>query len=190
MKLYKDFTVRRISETLYIYASTIRRILKLYDSSDIAPKQYQHGPARMLGETEKECIVFTVLSNPGIYLDELQRKLHAENGTSASISTICRTLNTLGFTRKKLSYVALQQDEIARQTFFEEMSLFTVDLIIWLDEMGSDRRKERMKFGYHLHGITPVEYSLSIGGHILSVIALKILIFMKVMSMESVLSIL
>ena len=87
--------IEKITNILYVHRSTIRRILHLYNTAgDVAPKEYKCGQAQMLDETEKECIVLAVLSKPSM----LRRILYAETGTSASISTICRTLSRLGFT--------------------------------------------------------------------------------------------
>ena len=53
----------------------------------------------------------------------------------------------------------------------EEMTYLTADMIIWLDETGSDKRSEHRKFGYHLRGITPTSYKLAIRGKRMSCIA-------------------
>ena len=45
------------------------------------------------------------------------------------------------------------------------------DMIVWIDETGSDRRDASLRYGYHLRGMTPVSYTLSIRGKRLSVIA-------------------
>ena len=45
-------------------------------------------------------------------------------------------------------------------------------MIVWLDETGTDKRKERRLFGYHLRGMTPTSYKLSINGKRLSTIAI------------------
>jgi len=41
----------------------------------------------------------------------------------------------------------------------EEINYLTADMIVWLDETGSDRQSENRKFGYHLQGITPCSYN-------------------------------
>ena len=43
---------------------------------------------------------------------------------------------------------------------------------MWLDKTGSDRRKERRKFGYHLRGMTPVCYTHTVCGRRLNSIAI------------------
>lgn len=101
----------------------------------------------------------------------MNSKLYAATGSDVSITTLCRTLHRIGFTRKKIQHIVLQQDEQARMEFMNEMKLFDADMILWLDETGSDRWNSLRKFGYSLRGLTPVEYSLSTGGCRISAIA-------------------
>ena len=54
----------------------------------------------------------------------------------------------------------------------EKMSYLNADMILWLDETCSDKRSERRRFGYHLRGITPTSYKLSIRGKRMSSIAI------------------
>ena len=54
----------------------------------------------------------------------------------------------------------------------EEMGYLKASMIVWLDETGTDKRKERRLFGYHFWGMTPTSYKLSINGKRLSTIAI------------------
>ena len=45
-------------------------------------------------------------------------------------------------------------------------------MIVWLDETGSDRRSARRRFGYHLRGMTPTDYRLTVHGKRLSSIGI------------------
>ena len=142
---YKD-----IADLLYVHVATVRRIITLYDQhGDVAPIKYKHGPKNMLGHQEEDIIIELLMSNPAIYLDELQQEIYQSTGTWASISKIFRTIHRLGFTRKKLRHVAMQRSDVKRAEFIEEMSYISANMIVWLDETGSDRRNERRKQGYH-----------------------------------------
>ena len=58
-----------------------------------------------------------------------------------------------------------------RAEFAEKMSYIDPNMIVWVDETGSDSRCEGIrKFGYALRGITPVSFKLGISGKHLSVI--------------------
>ena len=50
----------------------------------------------------------------------------------------------------------------------EEISYLTADMIVWLDETGSDKHSEHRKFIYHLRGITPTSYRMVIRGECLA----------------------
>ena len=54
----------------------------------------------------------------------------------------------------------------------EEMDFISANMIVWLDESGSDRRNGRRMFGHHLRGMTPLDYTLTLRGKRLSSIAI------------------
>ena len=65
----------------------------------------------------------------------------------------------------------LKRSESDRNEFAEEMSYIDPNMIVWVDETGSDSRREGIReFGYALRGITPVSFKLGISGKRLSVI--------------------
>ena len=66
--------------------------------------------------------------------------------------------------------IALQQSEIKRVQFMSEISAFHPDMLIWIDETGSDRRNSIRSFGYSLRGIRPRTYVLRIGSKRISAI--------------------
>ena len=170
---YKELDNIDIADLLYVHITTVRRIINLFDTSgDVAPVSYKPGPKRMLSEPEEYTIIELLLANPGIYLDELQQELYQSTGTWASISTIFRTIHRLDFTRKKLRHVALQQSDTKRAGFIEEMSYIGANMIVWLDETDSDRRNARTRYGYHLRGMIPTNFRLTVHGKRLSSIGI------------------
>jgi len=54
----------------------------------------------------------------------------------------------------------MQRNDVLRKEFMEELSYLPAHMLVWLDEMGSDRHHERRKRGYHLQGMTPCVYHL------------------------------
>ena len=52
-------------------------------------------------------------------------------GTYVHLSTICRTVQYLGFSRKRLQFVALQCDDNLRGRFMAEISIFGPDMFVW-----------------------------------------------------------
>ena len=66
------------------------------------------GPEHTLDAIGEMTLVQSLLNKPNAYLDELQLELYDSTGITASLSTICRTLQRLGFTRTKLQHIVLR----------------------------------------------------------------------------------
>lgn len=109
----------------------------------------------------------SVLNKPNVSLDELQSDLYSSAGITVSLSSICHTFQRLGFTWKKL--VLLRQSERDKSEFAEDRSYTDLNMIVWVDETGSDSRCEGIrKFECVLRGITPVSFKLGINSKHLS----------------------
>ena len=172
---YQGLSYKSIADLLYIHKSTVRRVINRFDLfSDVSPTtNYVHGPRRTLEQPDLYgVIVEAVMSHPGMYLSEMQKVLLKNTGISVSLTTICRTLKRLGFTRKRLRYIAMQQNEFKRQEFIDEMEYLDANMIVWLDETGSDRRNAHRRFGYHLRGLTPTDFMFTVRGQRYSTIAI------------------
>ena len=66
--------------------------------------------------------------------------------------------------------IALQQSEARRIQYMAEISLFHPDMLIWIDETGSDRRNSIRKYGYSLRGTPAQVFQLRVGGKCISAI--------------------
>ena len=75
-----------------------------------------------------------------MYLNEIQHQVQETTGTIVHISTICRTIHRMGLTRQKLRHIAIQQSLEKRVEYITEISMFNPEMLVWLDETGSDRR--------------------------------------------------
>ena len=82
------------------------------------------------------------VKNPSIYLKEIQLELERTTGTVAAVSTIFRTLKKLGFTRKKIQFVAIQRSDVLRARFQAEVSMYSSEMFIFIDETGCDRKND------------------------------------------------
>ena len=128
---YREYNVNEVAEMLVISSKTVRRTIKLYEETgNILPAQYSHGPPKELDAFEEMILLQFLLENPAACLTELKEELLAKTNISVSCSTICRTLQRLGFTRKKLQYVVLSCSDKDRGIFSEEMQYITADKII------------------------------------------------------------
>ena len=56
-------------------------------------------------------IVTEALNHPGIMLHKLQVELVQQTGVAVCLSTICRFLHRIGFTRQKMNVTAIQRDD-------------------------------------------------------------------------------
>lgn len=81
-----------------------------------------------------------ILQKPGIYLCEMKAELLETLGIDVSLSiTICNFLSKNGFSRPKLYTTALQQDLFLRQLYVSDVSVFSRDMFIFIDETGTDK---------------------------------------------------
>lgn len=94
-----------------------------------------------------------VIDCPGIYLYEIQEYLLQQTGTEISLSSICNFLQKQGFTRQKMTRVAIQRSDELRAKFRDNVSIFSApQMFVFVDETGSDRRDCLRKVGYSLRG--------------------------------------
>ena len=96
-------------------------------TGSVAPKNQQHGPPRLLTEFEQVAMLQSLMIKPTMYLEELQSELYDLTGTTGTwvhVSTICRTVQRLGLTRKKVQLVALQCSMEKQARFMAEISIF------------------------------------------------------------------
>ena len=101
-------------------------------------------------------ILHLVLEHPGIYLREIQKELSETTGADISAMSIFQFLHRVGFTRQRMRYAALQRDEQLRSQFASDVSIYNPDMLIFLDESGSDKRDYLRRHGYSLRGRPPV----------------------------------
>ena len=100
---------------------------------------------------EELAIIEATLDNPGAYLQELQQLILQSIGTNVSTSTIC-SFKQQGFSRRKLTFRAQQQSEELRQKFMAEASVYEPQMLVFIDETGSDKRSWLRKYGYSPKG--------------------------------------
>ena len=87
-------------------------------------------------------------------------------------STICKFLHNQGFTRQKLTQIAVQRSDDIRISFPINISLFKKEMFVFVDETGSDRSDCLRKYGYSMTGKPPISLQLySRGLHITAIAA-------------------
>ena len=150
-------TQSQVAKNLGVDKSTVSRVLsKFLATGSLSKKKYykEKLPFRKITPPAQTLILTLVLEKPGIYLREIQKKkLLDELQLEVNTSTICRFLHENNFRHQKLSVVALQRDNFLRQKYIHNVSLYGMDMLIFLDETGADIRNSVRKRGYSLRGI-------------------------------------
>ena len=163
--LAHDLDVAKISQCLSVSQSSVYRYIELFQQTgDVKPRSYRHGPPKLLGDLEQLVLLRLTLTNPGIYLGEIQARLVSKFGVTVNVSIICKTLKFMGCTRQVIQRVALQHSEEQRAKFMADVSRYDPSMLIWIDESGCDRRNCIRKRGYSLRGMTPKDHRLLVCG--------------------------
>ena len=167
----QGLSYRNIAKLLFMCEKSVQRYLALFKSTgSVSPHQQKFGPNTVLSEFEIFTILQSLIHKPDSFLSEIQHQLLSTTGKLVHPSTICRTIKQQGLTRKKARTIALQQSESKRIEFMVEISAYNPDMLIWIDETGSDRRNSIRQYGYSLRGETPRVFQLRVGGKRISVI--------------------
>ena len=174
-------TYTEIADLLLISQRSVHRYVQLYLSTgNIAPKEQRHGPEPLLeslfltnkivyrygnshnylSELEQIYLLQRLIDRPGTHLYELQQQLFNATGTWVHVSTICRTVDRLGFTRTRLQHVALQRCEEMRAEFMADISNFDASMLVWVDETGFRLKNSDRAYGYSLRGMRATDYQL------------------------------
>lgn len=103
-----------------------------------------------------------------------------ELGVDVTESAICVYLHKAGFTRQRLKLYALQRNDDLRAKFASDVSLYSLDMLLFLDETGTDRRDTLRTKGYSLRGKPAKKQKLLVRGEHVSA--------MCIMSVEGILT--
>lgn len=150
---------RNIAKRLQIGVGSAHRLFQRYIRTgefSCRKKSSTRPNVRKLDQYCELYIIALLLENPGLYLAEICQRIEQATGIVVSGSTVCRLLKRNGITRKKISQIAKQRSEVFRGVFMAQMMLYPTNFFVWLDEMGSDKRDQIRRFGYHIRGLTPV----------------------------------
>ena len=168
-------TYRQIAKNLNVDVSTVCRVINRYEESgDVSKRRHPQGHdhhLKRLTPIDEFLILELVAEKPGIYLRELQAEVYKNTGTQISVSSICTFLHKNGFTHRKLSRISGQRCDFLRSQFMEDLSIFPIDMLVFVDESGSDSRDALCKYGYSLRGQPAKALSLFPRGKHLSAIA-------------------
>ena len=168
-----NLPVREVARNLCVDPSTVSRIATLFRTTgDVAKKLYRSERAfRKLTEAAQFFVIYLILDRPGIYLREIQLELQTQLGLDISQGALCKFLHKTGFTRQRLFTYALQRDEYLRAQFAVDISLYSPEMLVFIDETGTDWRDTLRKKGYSLRGKPARSQKLLVRGEHISVIS-------------------
>ena len=143
---------RQVASNLNVDPSTVSRVVSRFNETGNVDVQPRSGAPMKLSAFDEFLIMENILERPDMYLHVLQSDIKQTTGADVDVSTICRFLKRNNFSRKKLSHIALQRNTELRAQFLSDISVYSPDMLLFIDETGCDRRDAMRKFGYSLIG--------------------------------------
>ena len=153
-----ELSFRKIALNLNISCSTAQTTFTLFEQTgEVSPRgQPSREDTRCLNSADEIYVLGLVLENPGMYLLELCHEIRHVTGKQVSAPTVCRLLARHGLTRKKIQPVAKQRCIVLRAEFMAWMYSYRRNLLVWVDETGSNHHDHVRKYGYAICGQYPV----------------------------------
>ena len=133
----QGYTQAEIANVLAISVSTIKRYLKQRrESGHVLPKAIPGRPAKK-GVALQAGLRAQLEVHPDATLEEHCRMFEAEPGVQVSTASISRAIARLGWTRKKKTLVAREQNEAARAAWREQARQLAKQDLVFVDETGA-----------------------------------------------------
>ena len=82
------------------------------------------------------------------------------NVANEGTSTLCQEAKRMGLICPKMRKTAIQRRDVACASFMVQVEGINVDVFVWVDETGSDKRHASRKYAYSLRGVTPINNCL------------------------------
>lgn len=156
----------KIASNLNVDPTTVLRTVKLFEetSTVCSIQGYRETTEKVLTVLDKFSMLEAIVENPSLFLCEIQQLLLHTTGTRISVPTICKYLQHAGFSHKKLMFRACQRSESLRQQYLLQVSVYDPNMLVFIDECGSDRKSALRKYGYALRGKRAVTEKLLLKG--------------------------
>jgi transposase len=112
----------------------------------------KQGRPRILVHEDIVWLLKIVENNPDTFLNEFDHLLRTNRFVALHYSTICRTLLSLGISRKRMSKIAIERNDILRGDFVRTMANFSPEQIACMDETSKDKRTWARRHGHARRG--------------------------------------
>ena len=139
-----DTPMGKLHRTHALLNRVFRTLELFYANGSVSKRPYPNNKAFRMVTMPAQLLIFQLfLDKPGIYLHAIQKELQTVLLLEVHVrpSTICsRFLQKSGFTRQRLYTTALQRDEFLRQQYILDLSVYSLEIFVFIDETGTDRR--------------------------------------------------
>lgn len=167
MEWKKDgYSIHQIIELSGLKRSQVYATLKVHRETGSVQNPYARprGRKRILTIDDHTFVESTVRTNPSLILPEVQERLNNLRGVSVSTSTLSRTSDRLGLSRKRLAHRASERNPLLRATWIAEHGGYPMSYYLWLDESGIDELTCQRRTGWARKGVAPVQQQTFIRG--------------------------
>jgi transposase len=136
--------------------SAIRSNIRAFGSTR-APFTTSPGRSRSITSEMFDALKELLLRKPDRQLHELAEFLRDDFDVEVSRSTISRTLNAEGWSKKTIRRKAREQNADLRDKYLHELTAFASYHLVYIDESGCDKRVGFRRTGWSPVGSTPVQ---------------------------------
>jgi len=98
-----------------------------------------------------------VVGPPGIHLCEICKELRNFLGIDVEESSL---IAQKWYNKTKMRITALQRDDFLQQKCINDISVYSTDMFVFLDETRADHRHTSRQYGYSIRGKRPVDQRL------------------------------
>ena len=134
------------------------------------PFTQPHSHKRLLDHDDLNYLEAILHTEPGLFLDKLQEKLHIVQDIEVSISTLSCTLSCLAITHKSIAKEAAERNKHLCATWQIAMVQYDPQQLVFIDEAGVDDQTNFRKNGWAPLGQTCVRHTSFLHGRKYSIL--------------------
>lgn len=158
MLLEATMSNAEIATTIECSERSVRsaRLNILHSGSTRAPSNGGGRPAKITSSM-KAALWEYLVEKPTLYQEEMVVFLKEKFGVQVARSSVAHVLKTMGWSKKKARYVAMEQNADLRDFHLHKISQYASYQLVFVDESGCDKRVGYRRTGWSPEGVTPVQ---------------------------------
>ena len=156
---HEGYPVKDICHLLSIKKTLVYDVLSRYQQFGTISNPYRYlctvGCPHALNQADYAFLSAIIDHRRSIYLDELLEELQLKRHVRTTFSTLSRTLQQLGVTRKAVSARAYEWNDLSRALYMNRIAKEVPDanMLMFLDEAAKDERTVSRRYGRSKRGI-------------------------------------